>query len=102
MNSKVELYKKVAYGVPTVLFICIIFSCFTYQHRAVQNLSFRGKTNRNSNKEGYINREGFAGNKKDKGDVNLLNNIKKKINGLIGELGGSAGVKETKLILRTK
>jgi hypothetical protein len=102
MNSKVELYKKVAYGVPTVLFICIIFSCFTYQHRVVQNLSFRGKTNRNSNKEGYINREGFAGNKKDKGDVNLLNNIKKKINGLIGELGGSAGVKETKLILRTK
>ena len=53
MNFTMEMYKNIAYAVLAILFIIIIFSCFNFQQRVVQNLSFREVTNLNSNKEGF-------------------------------------------------
>ena len=53
MNPTMELYKNIAYGILAILFIIIIFSCFNYRQRVVQNLMFRENTNVNSNTEGF-------------------------------------------------
>ena len=97
MNSRSELYKKIAQGVLAILFICVIFSCFTFQHRVVQNLSFRNNTNINSNREGFGNKD------KDNKDADLIKLIENKLRGLTEEMGGESGIKEIKeVLLNTK
>jgi len=97
MNFKMELYKNIAYTVLAVLFIIIIFSCFNYQQRVVQNLSFRENTNLNSNKEGFTNSK-LKQNKFNKDD-DLLKTIENKLRGLTEEIGGLDGKKEVKTLL---
>jgi ribosomal protein L44E len=93
-----EMYKNIAYAVLAVLFIVIIFSCFNFQQRVVQNLSFREVTNLNSNKEGFTSNRNLKENKY-KTDDNLLKMIENKLRGLTEELGGSEGKKEVKSLL---
>ena len=97
MNFTMELYKNIAYTVLAILFIIIIFSCFNYQQRVVQNLSFRDNTNLNSNKEGFTNSK-LKENKYNKDD-DLLKTIENKLRGLTEEIGGSDGKKEVKTLL---
>lgn len=98
MNFTMEIYKNIAYTVLAVLFIVIIFSCFNFQQRVVQNLSFREVTNLNSNKEGFTINRNLKENKY-KTDDNLLKMIENKLRGLTEELGGSGGKKEVKSLL---
>tara|TARA_B100000900_G_scaffold416047_1_gene448708 strand:- start:2127 stop:2609 length:483 start_codon:yes stop_codon:yes gene_type:complete len=98
MNSTVEIYKNIAYLVLAVLFIVIIFSCFNYQKRVVQNLSFREVTNLNSNKEGFTSNNRLKENKYNKDD-NLFKMIENKLRGLTEEIGGTEGKKEVKSLL---
>ena len=93
MNSRSELYKKIAHVVLALLFIGIICSCFTFQRRVVQNLSFRENTNLNSNREGFGNKD------KDNKDADLIKLIENKLKGLQEELGGKTGIKEVKEVL---
>jgi ribosomal protein L44E len=104
MNSSLELYKNIAYGVLAILFIIIIFSCFNYKQRVVQNLMFRENTNVNSNIEGFnSNIEGFTNSKlkenKYNKDENIIKIIENKLRALTEEIGGSEGKKEVKSIL---
>jgi hypothetical protein len=93
-----EMYKNIAYAVLAFLFIVIIISCFNFQKRVVQDLSFREVTNLNSNKEGFtINRK--LKENKYTNDDNLLKMIENKLRGLTEELGGSQGKKEVKNLL---
>ena len=98
MNFTMEMYKNIAYAVLAVLFIVIIFSCFNFQQRVVQNLSFREVTNLNSNKEGFTSNRNLKENKY-KTDDNLLKMIENKLRGLTEELGGNDGKKEVKSLL---
>ena len=98
MNSTMEIYKNIAYTVLLVLFIVIIFSCFNYQKRVVQNLSFRDINNLNSNKEGFTSNSKLKENKY-KTDDNLLKMIENKLRALTEELGGNEGKKEVKSLL---
>ena len=98
MNFTMEMYKNIAYAVLAVLFIVIIFSCFNFQQRVVQNLSFREVTNLNSNKEGFTSNRNLKENNY-KTDDNLLKMIENKLRGLTEELGGSEGKKEVKNLL---
>tara|TARA_B100000768_G_scaffold171917_1_gene179662 strand:- start:1064 stop:1531 length:468 start_codon:yes stop_codon:yes gene_type:complete len=93
MTFKTELYKKIAHVVLALLFIGIICSCFTFQRRVVQNLSFRENTNLNSNREGFGNKD------KDNKDADLIKLIENKLKGLQEELGGKSGIKEVKEVL---
>ena len=104
MNPSLELYKNIAYGVLAILFIIIIFSCFNYKERLVQNLMFRENTNLNSNIEGFnSNIEGFTNSKlkenKYNKDENIIKIIENKLRALTEEIGGSEGKKEVKTIL---
>ena len=98
MNSTMEIYKNIAYAVLAVLFIVIIFSCFNFQQRVVQNLSFREVTNINSNKEGFTSNNRLKENRY-KTDDDLLKMIENKLRGLTEELGGTEGKKEVKSLL---
>ena len=98
MNFTMEMYKNIAYAVLAVLFIVIIFSCFNFQQRVVQNLSFREVTNINSNKEGFTSNSRLKENKY-KTDDDLLKMIENKLRGLTEELGGTEGKKEVKSLL---
>lgn len=98
MNFTMEMYKNIAYAVLAILFIIIIFSCFNFQQRVVQNLSFREVTNLNSNKEGFTINRNLKENKY-KTDDNLLKMIENKLRGLTEELGGNEGKKEVKSLL---
>ena len=93
MTFKTELYKKIAHVVLALLFIGIICSCFTFQRRVVQNLSFRENTNLNSNREGFGNKD------QDNKDADLIKLIENKLKGLQEELGGKTGIKEVKEVL---
>tara|TARA_B110000008_G_scaffold264225_1_gene288331 strand:- start:175 stop:654 length:480 start_codon:yes stop_codon:yes gene_type:complete len=97
MNPTLELYKKIAYTVLAILFIIIIFSCFNFQQRVVQNLSFRENTNLNSNIEGFTNSK-LKENKYNK-DENIIKIIENKLRALTEEIGGNEGKKEVKTIL---
>ena len=98
MKFTMEMYKNIAYVILAVLFIVIIFSCFNFQQRVVQNLSFREETNLNSNKEGFTNNRKLKENKYNKDD-DLFKMIENKLRGLTEEIGGSEGKKEVKNIL---
>tara|TARA_B100001741_G_C16529345_1_gene588761 strand:- start:295 stop:774 length:480 start_codon:yes stop_codon:yes gene_type:complete len=97
MKEKLELYKNIAYTFLAILFIIIIFSCFNYQKKVVQNLSFRENNNINSNTEGFTNSK-LKENKYSQ-DQDLFKLIENKLKGLSEELGGSEGKKEVKNIL---
>ena len=102
MNFTMETYTNISYAVLAILFIVIIFSCFNFQQRVVQNLSFREVTNLNSNKEGFTSNRNLKENKY-KTDDNLLKMIENKLRGLTEELGGKEGKKEVKsLVTSTK
>jgi len=91
------------------LLIIFIYSLtFKYKFKTAQQLSFRGFTNANSNKENFNNKkksdiiEGFTDNNNDEsamknGDVFKV--IENKLKGLVQELGGNEGKSETKKIL---
>jgi hypothetical protein len=93
MNS--ELYKKISQAILAILFVGIIVSCFTFQYRVVQNLSFRDKINTNSNQEGFSNK----GKKDKKESDDLIELMNKKLKGLTEEMGGASGLKELKSFL---
>ena len=97
MKERLELYKNIAYTFLAILFIIIIFSCFNYQKKVVQNLSFRENNNINSNTEGFTNSK-LKENKYSQ-DQDLFKLIENKLKGLSEELGGSEGKKEVKNIL---
>ena len=101
MKFTMEFYKNLAYTVLGFLFIIIIFSCFNYQKKVVQNLSFRENTNLNSNIEGFTNNT-LKKNNFNKDD-DLFKMIQNKLKGLTEELGGKDGQQEVKdLLLNTK
>jgi hypothetical protein len=92
----------------TILIIFIYSLTFKYKFKTAQQLSFRGFTNANSNKENFNNKkksdiiEGFTDNNNDEsamknGDVFKV--IENKLKGLVQELGGNEGKSETKKIL---
>ena len=96
MKFNNKLYQKVAYGILIVLFIFIIINCLSSKNKVIQNMSFREKTNLNSNTI-----EGFTSSKENKSnnDNGLFLLIERKLKGLTEELGGSAGKTEVKKIL---
>jgi hypothetical protein len=101
-------YTFITYGLLTILIIFIYSLTFKYKFKTAQQLSFRGFTNANSNKENFNNKkksdiiEGFTDNNNDEsamknGDVFKV--IENKLKGLVQELGGNEGKSETKKIL---
>jgi len=101
-------YTFITYGLLTLLIIFIYSLTFKYKFKTAQQLSFRGFTNANSNKENFNNKkksdivEGFTD---DNNDASATKNddvfkvIENKLKGLVQELGGNEGKTETKKIL---
>lgn len=98
MKLTMKLCINIAYTILGILFIIIILSCFNYQHRVVQNLSFRETTNLNSNKEGFTSNRKLKQNKYNNDDY-LFKMIDNKLRGLTEEIGGTKGKKDVKSIL---
>jgi hypothetical protein len=100
---KTNNYTFITYGLLTLLIIFIYSISFKYKFKTAQQLSFRGFTNANSNKENFDNiKEGFtdetdSNNTMKNGDVFKV--IENKLKGLVQELGGTEGKTETKKIL---
>jgi hypothetical protein len=105
---KTNNYTFITYGLLTLLIIFIYSLSFKYKFKTAQQLSFRGFTNENSNKENFNNKkdsiikEGFTYDDNDtsttkNGDVFKV--IENKLKGLLQELGGNEGKSETKKIL---
>jgi hypothetical protein len=107
---KTNNYTFITYGLLTLLIIFIYSISFKYKFKTAQQLSFRGFTNANSNKENFDNiekkdtgiKEGFTDETDSKstmknGDVFKV--IENKLKGLVQELGGTEGKTETKKIL---
>ena len=105
---KTNNYTFITYGLLTLLIIFIYSLSFKYKFKTAQQLSFRGFTNENSNKENFNNKkdsiikEGFTYDDNDtsttkNGDVFKV--IENKLKGLVQELGGNEGKSETKKIL---
>jgi len=100
---KTNNYTFITYGLLTLLIIFIYSISFKYKFKTAQQLSFRGFTNANSNKENFDNiKEGFT----DENDSNsttkngdVFKVIENKLKGLVQELGGTEGKTETKKIL---
>ena len=101
-------YTFITYGLLTLLIIFIYSISFKYKFKTAQQLSFRGFTNANSNKENFNNnknttiKEGFtdendSSSTTKNGDVFKV--IENKLKGLVQELGGTEGKTETKKIL---
>ena len=88
-------YECMAYGLLILLAIIIICYSFTLKYKVAQNLDFHKQTNMNSNNiEGFSGREGYTPkNVADNGDIFIL--IENKLKGLVTELGGDKGKKET-------
>ena len=101
MQFSNKLYKNLAYGILLFLFLVVVIYSFNYQTRVIQNLSFRQKTNLNSNMvEGFGNSDSFKkNNSKFKNEDDIFSLIKNKLRGLTEELGGESGKKEIKKIL---
>ena len=100
---KTNNYTFITYGLLTLLIIFIYSISFKYKFKTAQQLSFRGFTNANSNKENFDNiKEGFtdetdSNSTMKNGDVFKV--IENKLKGLVQELGGNDGKTETKKIL---
>ena len=107
---KTNNYTFITYGLLTLLIIFIYSISFKYKFKTAQQLSFRGFTNANSNKENFDNikkkdsniKEGFtyeneSSSTTTNGDVFKV--IENKLKGLVQELGGNEGKSETKKIL---
>jgi len=105
---KTNNYTFITYGLLTLLIIFIYSLSFKYKFKTAQQLSFRGFTNENSNRENFNNKkdsiikEGFTYDDNDtsttkNGDVFKV--IENKLKGLLQELGGNEGKSETKKIL---
>ena len=107
---KTNNYTFITYGLLTLLIIFIYSISFKYKFKTAQQLSFRGFTNANSNKENFDNikkkdsniKEGFtyendSSSTTKNGDVFKV--IENKLKGLVQELGGNEGKSETKKIL---
>ena len=101
-------YTFITYGLLTLLIIFIYSISFKYKFKTAQQLSFRGFTNANSNKENFNDKknttikEGFtdendSSSTTKNGDVFKV--IENKLKGLVQELGGNEGKTETKKIL---
>tara|TARA_B110001452_G_C15239019_1_gene429036 strand:- start:2268 stop:2762 length:495 start_codon:yes stop_codon:yes gene_type:complete len=92
----------IAYSILFLLVLVVICYCFTLRYKVIKNLDFDfyRKINQNSNAK---NVEGFSGNNaqgyKYKKDDDIYKLIERKLQGLVSELGGDSGKKETKQIL---
>ena len=99
-------YSFITYGLLTLLIIFIYSISFKYKFKTAQQLSFRGFTNLNSNKENIntINKEmatkeGFTSDNNTIKNDDIFKVIENKLKGLVEELGGNEGKTETKKIL---
>ena len=104
MEFNYKSLKKTTYILLIFLLLFIMFYCFTFNNDVVKRLSFREKTNLNSNniKNPTSNLvEGFSlGGSKLKKDDDIFTLIDRKLKGLSEELGGRSGRKEVKEILK--
>lgn len=98
-----KTYQNLAYGLLALLFLYIIIYCFNFKYAVIQDLSFRDRTNQNSNSRSNKVVEGFGGSgslkDKFKKDDDIYALIERKLKGLGEELGGDKGKKEVKQIL---
>ena len=101
-------YTFITYGLLVLLIIFIYSLTFKYKFKTAQQLSFRGFTNANSNKENFNNKkksdivEGFTDdydNASATKNEDVFKVIENKLKGLVQELGGNEGKTETKKIL---
>ncbi len=101
MNFSNKNFETIAYSILFLLLLFVMFYCLTFKYRVVQNLDFRSRTNLNSNSKIV---EGFSiggrSSKKFKEDDDIFVLIDRKLKGLTEELGGDAGKKEVKEILK--
>ena len=102
MNLDYKTLQKTTYFILISLFLFIIIYCFTFNSGIVRYLSFRQKTNLNSNNPRNSNLvEGFSlGSSKVKKDDDIFTLIDRKLKGLTEELGGTSGKREVKEILK--
>lgn len=102
MNLDYKSLQKTTYFILIALFLFIIIYCFSFNSGIVRYLSFRQKTNLNSNDPNNSNLvEGFSlGGSKVKKDDDIFTLIDRKLKGLTEELGGSSGKREVKEILK--
>ena len=104
MNLDYKSLQKTTYFILIALFLFIIIYCFSFNSGIVRYLSFRQKTNLNSNDPKNSNSkivEGFSfGGSKIKKDDDIFTLIDRKLKGLTEELGGSSGKREVKEILK--
>ena len=107
MNNN-NIYSFITYVLLFILIVTIFSLSFKYKFKRAHKLSFRSLTNKNSNavvKENYSNiKEGFregldSSNYNKKETDNVFKLIDNKLQGLMQELGGTEGKKETKKIL---
>ena len=97
-------YTFITYGLLTLLIIFIYSVSFKYKFKTAQQLSFRSLTNLNSNKENFNNKkEGFTNDAPATKNDDVFKVIENKLKGLVEELGGHEGKKEThKILVNTK
>jgi hypothetical protein len=102
MKLDYKTLQKTTYFILIALFLFIIIYCFTFNSGIVRYLSFRQKTNLNSNDPNNSNLvEGFSlGGSKVKKDDDIFTLIDRKLKGLTEELGGTSGKREVKEILK--
>tara|TARA_B110000014_G_C20070538_1_gene558276 strand:+ start:341 stop:823 length:483 start_codon:yes stop_codon:yes gene_type:complete len=99
MKFNNKFLENLAYGILIFLVCFVIIYTLNYKANLIQNLSFRQKTNLNSNKivEGFSFQQK---NEKKLKDDDILVLIERKLKGLTEELGGSSGTNEIKTILK--
>ena len=98
MKFNNKFLQNLAYGILIFLVCFVIIYTLNYKANLIQQISFREKTNQNSNKliEGFSFQQK---NEKDFKEDNVLILIERKLRGLKQELGGPKGTKEIKKIL---
>tara|TARA_Y100000992_G_scaffold300234_1_gene268473 strand:+ start:1256 stop:1738 length:483 start_codon:yes stop_codon:yes gene_type:complete len=102
MKFNNKFLENLSYGILIFLVCFVIIYTLNYKANLIQQLSFREKTNQNSNNlvEGFSFQQK---NEKKLKDDDILVLIERKLKGLTEELGGSKGTNEIKEILkRTK
>ena len=105
MELNYKTIQNTTYFILIALFLFIIIYCFTFNGGIVRYLSFRQKTNLNSNDPKNSNNsnlvEGFSlGTSRIKKDDDIFTLIDRKLKGLTEELGGNYGKREVKEILK--
>lgn len=100
MKFSNKFLENSAYIILTLLILFVIFYCISFKARVIQNLSFREKINKNSNKKII---EGFGSGQKNEKEIetdDIFQLIDRKLKSLFEEVGGKNGKKEMKQILK--